>query len=91
MKIKSLLNCNVSFIVDGQRITLPANPTVIELDDAAYKAFTPRLNKLVDDRDAEWVVKPKLSKEEQAKLEAEKLKEAEALVAASKAKAADKK
>jgi len=88
MKIKSLLGCNVSFIVNGQRITLPANPTVIELDDTAYKAFTPRLSKLVEDKDAEWLVKPKLSKEEQAKLEAEKLKEAEALVAASKANTA---
>jgi len=88
MKIKSLLGCNVSFIVNGQRITLPANPTVIELDDTAYKAFTPRLNKLVEDKDAEWLVKPKLSKEEQAKLEAKKLKEAEALVAASKANTA---
>ena len=84
MKIKSLLACNASLIVDGKRITLPAKPSILELDDKEYAAFIPRLKKLVEEESAKWVKKPTVSKEDQAKLDAEALAAAEALVAASK-------
>lgn len=84
MKIKSLLLCNAGFKIGNQRVTLPASPAVIELDDTLFKPFVARLNKLVKEGGAEWVKKPALTKEEQEKLKAQKLKEAEALVAANK-------
>lgn len=84
MKIKSLLLCNAGFKIGTQRITLPASPAVIELDDNLFKPFVARLDKLVKEGGAEWVKKPTLTKEEQAKLKAEELAKAEALVAANK-------
>lgn len=85
MKIKSLLECNVSFKVAEARITLPAK-SILELDDKAYAAFIPRLTKLVEEEGAKWVKKPTVSKEDQAKLDAEALAAAKKLVADSEKK-----
>jgi hypothetical protein len=90
MKITSLLNCNVSLIVKDQRITLPAKPSILELDDTAFANFIPRLEKLVEEEGAKWLKKPVLSAEKQEAVDAAELKAAQELVAkaAAKAKAA---
>ncbi len=83
MKIKSLLTCNASLNVGGQRVTLIASPAILELDDKAHKAFIPRLKKLVAEGGAEWIKKPVLNEADQAKANAKALADAKALVAAA--------
>jgi len=83
MKIQSLLLCNASFKIGGTRIVLPAAPSILELDDKEFKAFIPRLAKLVKEESAKWVKKPQVSKEEAAKEEAAELEAAKKLVAAA--------
>tara|TARA_R110002096_G_scaffold402694_1_gene600056 strand:+ start:721 stop:996 length:276 start_codon:yes stop_codon:yes gene_type:complete len=87
MKIKSLLLCNVSFKIGSQRVTLPASPSILELDDKEYKAFLPRLAKLVAEEGAKWIKKPMVSKEEAAKAAAADLAAAKKLVADAEAAA----
>ncbi len=86
MKIKSLLLCNASFIADGKRITLPAKPSILELDDKTHAAFIPRLNKLVEEEGAKWIKKPAVPKEDQAKADAAALEAAKKLIAAAEKK-----
>ena len=85
MRIKSLLLCNACFKIGDQRVVLPANPTILELDDKKFAAFIPRFKKLVGEKAAEWVKTPAVSKEAQAELDAAELKAAKALIAASEA------
>jgi len=83
MKIKSNLVCNVSLINSGHRITVPASPSILELDDSIFKKFVPQLNELVKEEGASWVKQPAKSAEEVAANKAAALLAAKELISKS--------
>lgn len=88
MKVKNTLKNNVGITAKGKRVLFPAEG-ILELDDKVYADHIESIKLHVEKGNFVFLKKPALSKEEQAKLEAKELAEAEALVAAAKQKALD--
>ena len=82
MKIKNTLKNNVGITAKGKRVLFPAEG-ILELDDKVYTDHIDSIKLHVAKGNFIFLKKPALSKEEQAKLEAEELAKAEALVAAA--------
>jgi len=85
MRIQSKTTCNLSYHINGQRVLIPAGAT-LELQDEAYPDASKVLGAAVKKGTLVFLKAPKLSKEAQAKKDAEELAAAEALVAAAKKK-----
>ena len=89
MRIKSNLPNNMSHSIAGKRITFPAR-AVLELDDKQYEGHVPFIEAHVKSGNLEFLKKPAVSVEVQAKIDAKALADAKALIAAADKAAADK-
>tara|TARA_R110000851_G_scaffold308123_1_gene466910 strand:+ start:360 stop:629 length:270 start_codon:yes stop_codon:yes gene_type:complete len=86
MKIVSKSKCNIGIFFNGKRIVIPASPAVLELDDEQYKGFDKAVAPFIKRGKMKFLKAPAVSKEEQAKTDAEALAAAKALIAASEKK-----
>jgi hypothetical protein len=88
MKIVSKAKHNIGVYFNSKRIIIPASPSILELDDEQYKGFDKVIAPFISKGKLKFLKAPAVSKEEQAKTDADALAAAVALVAKAKDAAA---